>query len=216
MRKIIASTTVAASLLGGGAAAIVLAPGMAGAQDEAPATEQVEPSDVGSGIAEVLDGLVADGTISQAQADAVAEALETARAEHRERFGARHGSRGPALGSVLEELGIEHETVREGLAEGLDLGEIAAANGSSAEALIDALVAQANERLDEAVEAGHVDAETADERRAEIEARVTDMVNGDFDPGERGRRGFRGHRGFGHGHDADASATSDVSNDLGA
>lgn len=63
--------------------------------------------------------------------------------------------------------------------------------------LIDALVAEARTRLDEAVDAGRLDESEAAEKLADLEQRITDMVNGDlplrgpgFGPGRHG--GMRG------------------------
>jgi len=185
MKKIIASTTIAASLLGGGAAAIVMAPSIAGAQ------ETVQESQVGSALGEVLDGLVADGTLTQGQRDSVETALREARPNVGHRDGAgRRGHRSPA-GQVFDDLGIDKETVRSGLAEGLTLGQIADANGSSAAALSDALITQMTERLNNAVANGRIDEGSAAEKQAEIEQRVDDMINGNFERPERGQRGGR-------------------------
>lgn len=188
MKKLIASTTVAASLIGGGAAALTFAPAIAGAQDdaenEAPEAPEAELEQRRSTVGEVLDGLVEDGTLTQDQRDAVESALREARprgGHHRDGFGHHRGAGRLLDGEALEELGLDRATVREGLADGLDLGEIAEANGSSADALIDALTDRLDERLDQAVASGRIDVETADEKRAEIADRIEDLVNGDLD-----------------------------------
>ncbi len=80
MRRRILSALAAAGLLVGAAftAAAVSTPAVAEAQDDTPA----EANDVrvghrhGAFLQEVLDDLVADGTISQEQADAIADALK--------------------------------------------------------------------------------------------------------------------------------------------
>ena len=188
MRKIIASTTIAASLIGGGATAIVLAPGIAGAQDETEAAEA-------TGLSEVLAELVTENTLTQAQADAVQDAIEQAAEDGRLGPRGRGGKRGHrGFGNVLEELDIDRDAVREGIQDGLTPGEIAEANGSSAEALTDALTDQMNERLDTAVENGRLDETEADEKRAEIAERVEDIVNGEIEFGRKGHgpRGLRG------------------------
>ena len=134
-----------------------------------------------------LDELVTAGTITAEQADAVAAHLAEhgPAAEHRRQGGpgrsgdeGRFGGRGPFAGGevVAELLGLENETVREELRAGSTLGEIAEANGGSADDVIDALVANAMERLDQAVADGRIDETTADQRRDDIEERVTEMV----------------------------------------
>ena len=198
MRKVIASTTIAASMLGAGFGAVALGPASAGAQDTEEAPE-VETTEAGSRLAEVLDGLVEDGTLTQAQRDTVEERLLEARPERR----GGHSHRGFGRfggGDILEELGLDAEAIRDGIADGLNLGEIAEANGSSAEALADALTEQAEERLDDAVESGRIDEDRAAEIRAQIEERVDGIVNGDAEFGRRGFKGrFGGQRGFGGG-----------------
>lgn len=200
MRKIIASTTIAASLIGGGATAIVLAPGIAGAQDEAEAAEA-------TGLSEVLAELVTENTLTQAQADAVQDAIEEAVEDGRLGRGGRAGMRGHrGFGNILAELGIERDAVREGIEAGLTPGEIAAANGSSAAALTEALTERMNERLDTAVENGRLDETEAEEKRAEITERVDDIVNGEIEFRSKGH-GPRGLRG---GSTADATPGEDT------
>ena len=137
--------------------------------DDATANEAVATR-----IGEQLAPLVEDGTITQAQADAVAETL----AESFEGRRVRH-RRGHIGAAVAEFLDIEVEELREALQDGSTLGEIAEANGSSAEALIDHLVSQASERLDEKVAEGEITQAEADEKLAEITEKVTDRVNGE-------------------------------------
>jgi len=126
-------------------------------------------------IGEQLAPLVEDGTITQAQADAVAETLAESfgggpRGHHRRmHFGAE----------VAEFLGIEPGALREALEDGSTLAEVAEANGSSADAVIDFLVSQASERLDEAVAEGDLTQAEADEKLAEITEKVTALVNGE-------------------------------------
>ena len=52
--------------------------------------------------------------------------------------------------------------------------------------MIDALIVDLDEHLDNAVEAERLTQEEADERLAEGTERITDMVNGELEPGERG------------------------------
>ena len=201
MRKFIASTTIAASVLGGGLAGLALAPTGAGAQDTG-ASEDTAPelAPRESGLGNVLDGLVEDGTLTQEQRDAVESALREARSEAgpRERFGNRgrfQRNRFPGA-EILQGLGLNGEAIREGISEGLTLGEIAEANGSSAEELTQALTEQANSRIDQALENGRIDTERAEELRLEIAERVDGLVNGEVQIPHRGRRGHL-HERFG-------------------
>ncbi len=136
-----------------------------------------------------LDGLVDDGTITQAQADAVAEALQEARPEHPD-----FGPRGPggwfAVGvAVLDEaadaIGIEEDELLAALRDGQTMAEVAESNGVDPQTVIDALVTATQERLDDAVADGHIEQEDADERLADASERITEFVNEGADLGER-------------------------------
>src|SRR5262249_40507334 len=90
MRKKTAATFVALSMLGGGAAGIALvAPTAVGAQTSS-ATASAAPQSPPGWMTDALSKLVSDGTITQAQADAVSSALQAARPP-----GGPHG--GPGL-----------------------------------------------------------------------------------------------------------------------
>ncbi len=193
------ATGLTAGLLGGTAAGLVFGvPGLSGAADgdaavgsTAGIVQQVdEPSETdvapdrepGSRIREMLQALVDDGTITAAQADAVTDHMVANRPERGDRPG-RHGpGHGPGRfgGEVVTELlGIDAETLRAELQGGATLVEVAEANGVSEQELVDALVAQAMARIDQAVADGKVDAETAAEKSADLEERITARVNGE-------------------------------------
>jgi polyhydroxyalkanoate synthesis regulator phasin len=152
--------------------------GMAFALDDGDETPPAPPGR----ITEVLAPLVEDGTLTQAQADAVAEVLA-------ERAGELRGRHGAHLEEIAEFLGITSEELRAALQEGSTLGEVAEANGSGADELIGFLVDQASERLDEALADGRITEDEAAERLAEITERITRGVTEGFEQGP----------GFGHG-----------------
>ncbi|MDX1690847.1 MAG: hypothetical protein R3290_07485 [Acidimicrobiia bacterium] len=187
MKKLIRTlkTGLVAALVGA-----VVVSGVAIAQTDAP-SDAITESPAYARIAEALEPLVEDGTITEAQAGAVAEHLAENAPGHRgKRGGLRH-----AVQTASEFLGMEVEDLVTQLRDGSTLAEIA---GDQTDELIDELVAQASERLDEAVENGRLTQEEADEKLAEITERITDMVNGevDFDARRRGpRRGGPGGPG---------------------
>jgi hypothetical protein len=121
--------------------------------------------------------------LTAGQADAVTTHLVESRPERGDR-GERsdRGRRGPgkmARAEVLTELlGIEASELHEQLRSGSTLAEVAAANGVEASALTDALVTQAEERINGAVEAERITAEEAAEKLAELETRIADKING--------------------------------------
>lgn len=111
--------------------------------------------------------------------------------------GGERGERGDFLG-VAEVIGIDSEALKAGLESGQTLAEIAVANGSTAQAVIDHLTERISERLDEAAaeldeaEAeGKITAERAamiraemDEARANLGEMAAEMVNEGFGRGD--------------------------------
>ncbi len=205
-RTSIAAVAVA-SVIGGGVVGAVLTGPTAAIAQEAEEESTVRP-DRGSTIESVLADLVEDGVITQEQADAVAEALEDARPQRG--FRGFHG-----LGAVAEEiaatLDLTVDDLTEALRDGSSLADLAAQQGVEVDIVIGLLVEQAQERLDAAVEDGRLTADEAAERLGDIESKITEMVNGELEPG---RRGFgRGHRGpHGQGDDAAPDASDTVFN----
>lgn len=196
MRKTIAAIATAAILLGGFSFALfVQSPEAAVAQEvESEESETTVPES----IEDVLADLVEDGVITEEQATQVAEALRERAGDWR---GHRRGlDRGARLETVANVVGVEVEALAEALRDGQTIAEVADANGSSAQEVIDALVAEMNSKVDQAVEDGKLTSEKADEIRANAPERIESMVNGEFE----GRRGPGGHhRGFGPGPGSD-------------
>ncbi len=215
MRKSIAAAGITASLLTGSFVGAALLPsGVSFAQE---ATDDAAPADdAGTGehqrgawVADTIAQLVADGTINQTQGDAVLAALEENRPERP--FGGHHD--GPRLETLSELLGIEADDIVTQLRDGATLAEIATANGVEVQALIDGLVAEAEEHLAQAVTDGKLTQEKADEISATLVERITARVNGEapeggpgFGPGGRPGRGgpFGEGRPFGGEAPADA------------
>lgn len=209
MKKSLAATAIAATALGGAAAgATLFTPVIAGAQDapEAPADADTLAAPESGRLTEALQGLVDDGTINESQRDAVVTALQEYRAENGGPRGHGHGH-GPRGGGVIAEtLGLEPTELRDALESGQSLADVAAAQGVSTDAIVDALVDQAEERVNDALEAGRIDEDQASEILAQAEDRAEALVNGEIQPGERGF-GRRGPGGPGAGPDADGVDT---------
>ena len=174
MKKMITAAAVAASVAIGGVAGVALGvPTLASAQETADETV--------TWIDEALSGLVSDGTINQAQADAVESALEEAKPDRPHR-GHRPGhriARHFAMDALAEALGMSNSELREALSEDKSLADIAGERGVEVQTAIDALVAQHKAHLDEHVAAGDLTQEKADARLAKFTERVTALVNGD-------------------------------------
>lgn len=200
-KKMTAVGLTAGLIAGAGAGLILEVSGSAGAASQTAAvaavddaaTSEVGRPEPGQRLQEVLQPLVDDGTITQAQADAVIEALQAAAPKGRP---GGPGRPGPGMQVVAETLGLTPEEIREAIASGQTLADLAEANGSSAEELVDAILAEIKEHLDEKVAAGDMTQEEADEKLAKAQERVTEFVNNTKPP--KGPR----HRG-GPGADGD-------------
>ena len=160
----------------------------------APAAGSTTPR--GDWAKSALDPLVAKGTITQAQEDAILAALQAARPDHggHDGFGRGHG--GPGFGNLdaaAKALGMTADELRTALQGGQSLADVAKAKGVDPAKVIDALVAELKAHLDSEVASGeHTQAE-ADQILAEAKTRITDFVNG---KAPAGGPGFGGH---GHG-----------------
>ncbi len=112
-----------------------------------------------------------------------------------QRSGQHRGAR--VLGQAAEFIGVSIQALVTALQEGQTIADVAAANGSSGDAVIAAAVAEAEARLAEKVAAGELTQEEADARLAEITERVTERVNSPFE--FRGDGPPRGGDGFASG-----------------
>jgi polyhydroxyalkanoate synthesis regulator phasin len=183
MRRTIAATAAAFTMLGG---ALVVA--TVGGASPAVAQEIEGTEEAPATLDDILSDLVAEGVISQEQADAVSDAIV-------ERGGHRHGRRGMHLDLIAETIGIDADDLRTALEDGQTIGEVAADNGVDASAVVDALVAEMETKLDEAVTDGRLTEEQAAERLAGAADRAQALVDGELPPG--GPRGFGGPGRFG-------------------
>ena len=189
------ASLIAASTLGGAAAgATLLAPGMAGALDDTTPAEESETirPEFGERIADALQPLVDDGTLTDAEVDAVVDALEEARPEDGGRGQGQHGpgQHGPrGAGAIADILGLEGSEVRDALQGGSTIADLAAKQGVAIVDVVVVLVAQTEERVAAGLDSGRIDQEKADEILANAEQHAEDLVNGDFEPG-KGRGGL--------------------------
>jgi hypothetical protein len=125
----------------------------------------------------LLSTLVAKGTITQAQADAIVAAHtaeDAARDALRPAKGALKGDRDAQLTLIATTLGTDTKTVLTRLQAGDSLATIA---GAKKDALITALVADETKRIDAAITAGTITAAQATTLKANLVAHVTDEVN---------------------------------------
>lgn len=150
---------------------------MAASDTGAPAGLQAEVERPKTGIKDVLDKLVQNGTITQAQEDAILQALKDAAAA---REGAALVKRVLAdlMKLSVDYIGLPKEAVAGQLKAGKSLGEIADQRpGKSRQGLIDHLVAQVSAQLDKLVADGKITQERADQAKADLVEHVTKFVD---------------------------------------
>jgi hypothetical protein len=192
-KKIVIAGLVAGLVAGGGAGLVLTSGGFAGASAALPSAVVVDDADTGdraaergARLAEVLQPLVADGTLTQEQLDTVVETLMAnaperdgrgGRGGHGDHDGPRGGRGGHGLEAAATALGITADELRVALREGATLAEIAADEGVAVQTVIDAMVAELETRLDERVAAGDLTQEEADAKLAKATEKITDLVN---------------------------------------
>jgi hypothetical protein len=135
-KKLIASTVAAATLATGGLTVAALDPlSSAGAQEQpAPDAPQERRNPGRRILGAVLEELVADGTLTQAQADAVKAGVKDEVKERREH-------RQELLAVVADTIGIPAEELVTALKDGRSIAQVAEANDVGRQAVVDALVA---------------------------------------------------------------------------
>ena len=186
MRKLIIGSALTAAVVGGSFAVAAVNPlGLAGAQ---PADEQEAPAPAGARqgppriLDESLDELVAEGTLDQADADAVRAKVRARIDERGGRGEGRWRGRGHH-GAVLREsadevagvLGLSTDDLRTALGDGTTLNELAARQGVDPAAVRQVLLDGITARIDEAVAGGRLDADrakAAEQRAAEAVDRL--------------------------------------------
>ncbi|GAB4079264.1 hypothetical protein GCU67_14480 [Modestobacter muralis] len=167
-RKLIVATTAGVLALGGLAVAV---PALAD-------TGTSGQSAVGR-ITEALSGLVSDGSLTQEQADEVATTLDGAGIGGHGGPGGHGGGR-LDLTAAATALGMSEDELRTALdTEGTSLADVAGQQGVAVDTVVDALVAAVQADVAEHVQDGDLTQAQADERLADLEARVTERVQSD-------------------------------------
>jgi membrane-bound lytic murein transglycosylase B len=159
--------TIVVTLLGLVLAAGLLAPAALVSQATSP-NSQPPQQHAEERLGNTLAEMVQEGAITQEQADAILERVAPILAE------ASMDARPPQkriaqhLRGIIRQtvglLGLEPEAIVAQLREGHTLAEIAEAQGVTREELVNAITADAHEKLSEAVAAGRLSQEEADAR----------------------------------------------------
>jgi hypothetical protein len=209
MKKRLTALGLTVGLVGGGAAGLALGvPTLSSAQsDGSDSTTTSPPTTAASGsdtttpaatpkpdrskwVQDALAPLVTAGTLTQAQADAVAQALQDAKPAgikgHDGHFGRGFGGMG--LDTAATAIGVTTDELRQALAGGQSIADYAKSKNVDPQKVIDALVAEAKTHLDQAVTAGKLTQAEADTALTEATQRITGLVNGTLKADFGGRR----------------------------
>jgi hypothetical protein len=190
-RKVVAGAAAVAAVVGSGAAVAATQWSPNAESDEvlADAADQlgVEPDELEGAITQALenrlDEAVAAGRMTQEQADALKERLESGDVPL---FGGGPGGpgghHGPGMFGSFDAaatyLGLTDEELRTKLQEdGTTLADVAKAQDKSVDGLVAALVTAAKKDVADAVEAGRLTEAQQTEILADLEQRITDLVN---------------------------------------
>jgi hypothetical protein len=201
--KVVLGAVAAAALVGGGSA---IAAGQLGSDEEQKAILNdaaqelgVEPTALSQALEHAvearIDAAVADGDLTQEQADALKQRLE-AEGVGIVGFGPPDGFHGgPHMGihagldAAAAYLGLTEAELHDQLESGHTLAEIATEQGKTVDGLEQALIDAAKDDIAAAVEAGRLTQAQADKIVADLPDRIDDVVNGTFPPGGPGRHG---------------------------
>ena len=103
---------------------------------------------------------------------------------------------GHLIDTIAEALEMEPGDIAAQVQDGSTLAEIIEANGGDLEAITAELIDGQTEHINQAVVDGMLTQEEADEKLADLETHIDELLNGEFEVREGGRgRGPRGPRG---------------------
>ena len=199
-RKLAAGAVAAVAVAGGGVAIGATqfsSPKEESAAVVADAAKQlgIEPGKLSdaleNALADRVDAAVAAGQLTKEQGDALKKRIASGeyplflptapRQEFRFGFGLApkpgHALFEGKLDAAADYLGLTEAQLLNELRDGKTLAQVAKAHGKTADGLIQAMVDSAKKKLDEAVKAGKLTRSQADAVAADLEARITDLVN---------------------------------------
>ena len=143
----------------------------------------------GAGLGMMLAGL---GIATAQTGGSGPPTTTTVPADGERRPGRHHGVK-VSLAVAANAIGIGEDELRTALRSGQSIAQVARSRNVDVQKVIDAIVADARQRIAEKVQSGDLTQAQADERLANLTQRVTDMVNrtGGFrhGPGRHGRHG---------------------------
>jgi polyhydroxyalkanoate synthesis regulator phasin len=195
-KRTIAVAVAALAVAGGGGAAIAASQGSSAspaaffdslAEHLGITTEELEDA-AKAAATDQVDAALEEGRITQEEAERLKERIQEGDAPFLfgpALFGGHHHHgwplRGMKVDAAAEYLGLTGAQLRNRLEEGQSLADIARAEGKSVDGLKQALVDEARQRLDEAVEEGELTRERADEMLERLRERIDELVERSFD-----------------------------------
>ena len=130
-------------------------------------------------LSDRVDAAVAAGRITKAEGEALKQRITSSDFPL---FGGLHRGFGHLVFGGLDAaagyIGINEEQLRTELEGGKSLAQVATAHGKTVDGLVNALVAQAKSKLDDAVSAGRLTKAQETEMLSGLKDRITNMVNG--------------------------------------
>jgi hypothetical protein len=171
--------------------------------DDAARELGVEPSELSNALEQALknrvDDAVEDGRLTKEQADRMKERIDAGDMPLLGLGPRGFGPHGPGhrghhlfhakLEAAADYLGMSQAQLSEALSNGKTLAQVARDRDKSVDGLVDALVEDAEQKLDDALEAGRLTEAQRKEMVTGLRTRITNMVNGRFPrPGPRFHR----------------------------
>lgn len=158
--------------------------------DDAANQLGVDPADLSNALKQALknrvDAAVKDGRLTKQMGEAMKKRIDAGGVPLfgvGPRFDREHG-RGFFFHGKLEAaanyLGMSEEQLRDALSNRKTLAQVARDRGKSVDGLVDAMLANMQQKLDEAVKAGRLTNAERNEMVTGLKKRITNLVNGRF------------------------------------
>ena len=158
--------------------------------DDAAKQLGVDPADLSNALKQALknrvDAAVKDGRLTKQMGEAMKKRIDAGAVPLfglGPRFDREHG-RGFFFHGKLEAaamyLGMSEEQLRDALSNGKTLAQVARDHGKSVDGLVDAMLANVQQKLDDAVKAGRLTNAERNDMVAGLKKRITNLVNGRF------------------------------------
>jgi polyhydroxyalkanoate synthesis regulator phasin len=194
-RKTLAIAVAALAVIGGGGAAIAAAQGSSSsgqsfldsvAKHLGISSQKLEDATKAAAVDQV-DAALKEGKITQAQADELKARIQSGKFPPfaGPLFGPRSGHFhrggpplfGEKLSGAADYLGLTEAELRTKLSAGRTLADIAKARGKSVDGLKQAILDEAEEKLDQLVEDGELTRAEADQMLARMKSHIDDLVD---------------------------------------